>query len=373
MENISGLNSEAGMINLIRKRTFNDELRNLVGRVTGHGQTVEKKEIPDRDRNLHSHNDGSRVLEEMHRLFYRARSAVESGLRADSFNPFLLRPSEADTVYDPSEDLTEIFASVGIAGFSVFRYNLKSASYLQTFVSRQYLLPETFQIGIHDGLLSKIIRENNGITVAGFDEITILNPEQDSEFSVAFMMLDTILNPMFKVISPGFSSTKLSINSPILALIFKKNSAGMNEFSELLAGRAAMPLYLLRISDLSSFYPCSGDSPEKIYSKYELIIRHAVESGLSRGLDISIENNSDLTGLAGIDYFKSFVRSNFKNIQAIRVRPGRILFLSSIEDHHQCVDAVLSKKGSYGDGLRVNQLNIHSDAVSRAVYEMVFL
>jgi hypothetical protein len=137
------------MKNILREKTFTNELRDLVGKVTSHS----KSNL--RDDSLHSEKD--KLLIEFHRLFYATHALAESINISETTNLFY-RDGEHINSHNElfANFLKRYFESFGCNGYSVLFGDYKRKCYSMSDTYYDKIPPQKILIGLYDDVLTKI-------------------------------------------------------------------------------------------------------------------------------------------------------------------------------------------------------------------------
>lgn len=210
-------------VNILRNRTFNDELRTLVNRVSSH----DKLQI-DEPQNL-SRNE---LIKAYHRLYYELKNLNDYNFIHSGFNPFL---TEGGKEFSAGAYMAEYFKNTPFGEFAVFEYHLEHECFEVSFSAFDEIVSSAMVIGLSDNLYRDIMSGENGYLLNRdrvkndkFLARKFLKSLEDDELSSLYFIPFSILT---ENLQPSLLMKKFTSHcSPVLMI--KINS--ISESSELL-------------------------------------------------------------------------------------------------------------------------------------------
>ena len=155
-------------INIIREKTFNEELKNLVTRITEHETAGDS--IEEHIKNLSSLSD-EEFLIALHRMFYRFKHLDDEEHSAVIFDPYGSYASE-EIDYSVPQCLARAICSHGFKEYALLKYDFEKKGYVPAYFSLDNMIKENLIISLRDELYDRIINEEHGLRVTS-DEIEI--------------------------------------------------------------------------------------------------------------------------------------------------------------------------------------------------------
>lgn len=149
-------------LNLLRERTFNEELRQLVDR-------VRINEPPSGDYDEEDEDIDNLTEDELrlkfYRLYYRARVLHDNREMNIAFNPFEITDAAAGSSIDGALNgyIKERMARLNLAHFAIMSYNISEKGLVPSFHSLERYIVENLVIGLHDRLFKGIIESTEGV------------------------------------------------------------------------------------------------------------------------------------------------------------------------------------------------------------------
>ncbi len=147
-------------VNLLRRRTFNDDLKNLVHRIRDNEATGQSEETPP-DSDIQVKHDEITILKNLHRLFYATRH-MDSLLSAGVILNQKVRPADIFTSVTSSGDImANIIKSLGYETSQLLIYRRDKRAF-ETFPVDSTRINSS-SIGLHDSVFRNIIESPSGI------------------------------------------------------------------------------------------------------------------------------------------------------------------------------------------------------------------
>lgn len=262
-------------LNLLRERTFNPELRNLVDRIR------ENEPLADGDAlrvgEIESLTDEQLELE-LYRLFYRARSIRENGEINIAFNPFDLRGDSEDVSiqYSLASYIVERMRSLSFSPFALLSYNISLKAFSPTVHTLDRYSVENISISLRDELFREISSRPEGLII---DEERIhYDPFLAKLFSqntgeaprpVYFNMLSCITSNLVNELPiEGSGSVSPFLPSAILMIELDEQTAGSDpaEITAVVRQNLSLPFFILNDYQSLVFSAQSYEDLEYVYN-----------------------------------------------------------------------------------------------------------
>jgi len=342
-------------INILRKRTFNEELRGLVTRVTGNesidvglsgdeprghqmfGLQEEKRTGIDDVDNLNA----NQLLHSFHRLFYKVRNMVELKDSNSSFDPFQIEYSEGrfnDSLVNYIVD--ELKHSL-LKGFALLEFDLEKKCYLPVNNRIPGLSDNEITIGINDNFLSSILSDRKGLILNSLDIgedgylrerfLPFLNG--DNNFFLYFVSQKYISEKLFNELSVQTENKQReSIPAPIIIIHGEGITHSESDIFSLLEKRFAIPFLLLKDNGYNDISMKGTDSLNLLFLKLEYFCNKAVDTGLTTCVIISAPGMHDIQSIMVMKYLFSKIKSLLSDESIIiRISMDRIfIFVKNI-------------------------------------------
>lgn len=198
-------------VNLIRNRTFNDELRSLVNKVSSH----EKKPL-DKTVNLNR----KELIRSFHKLFYELKYLNDYNFLESEFNPFLV---DGASEFNAGIYIGEYLKKTGYSEFAVLEYQIENECFEVSFTSFDKKTASSIVIGFADKLFQNIISADNGFLLKREDIIIdkflsrkFLQPVENNESAGFYFISFSFLTD--NVRSNYCSKNSNPIGTPILMI-----------------------------------------------------------------------------------------------------------------------------------------------------------
>ena len=298
-------------VNILRERTFNEELRTLVTRVTRRDEKAfsgsEKTDLPGA-----SSND---MLRMFHRLFYRVRNIHWKGDATPLADPLENIHCDELSAEKNRKHIEDILQRNSCHGFSILKYDFSAKAYCSLFNSMENIDGGELYIGLHDPLLGLVTRNGQGIflseaekydgTPVGHRFFSLLSDRP--EYRLYMISLDNIEELITKNI---FSSIRegylMKRPSPIFITACDKNRKVSDVYS-IIKKDLAMPLCTFLRFDAEVPVPDCGDPAERLIEKLDFFMRMAVNGGADRCVVIGLSgrDGNQASCLAMLSYLFS--------------------------------------------------------------------
>ncbi len=154
-------------LNLLRERTFNEELRQLVDRVRINEPSAEAYDGDDEDIDDLTEDELNLRL---YRLYYRARMLHDNREMNVAFNPFEM-PDAAGSSIDGALNvyIQDRMARLNLSHFAIMSYNISEKGLVPSFQNLERYYVENLVIGLHDRLFKDIIESPDGVILDAND------------------------------------------------------------------------------------------------------------------------------------------------------------------------------------------------------------
>jgi hypothetical protein len=302
-------------VNILRQRTFNEELRSLVGRVTRHREFTEDGSVPETPE-----GDPNDLLRMLHRLSYRARNIPWRPLEetADRSMDFSAaggfdRETAVDTV-------SSVMRSLGCEGFVILNYDFSLKAFSAAVNTMRKADKGELFIGLHDPLVPLISASSQGLSLseaakydsalAGHRLRRILNDRPGVNIYLAS------LEPLFVRIhdhdsDDSLSAPVISYPYPLFLTICPEGIAGAALYNSIVKD-VALPLYMICRGFPADISISGDDTASVIMNKVEFIYRMCQSRGLDRCVNIGIDENGE--SIAENRMLLSYLFSRLKGI-----------------------------------------------------------
>ncbi len=198
-------------VNLIRNRTFNDELRSLVNKVSSH-----EKKPPEKA----GKQTRKELIKSFHKLFYELKYLDDYNIIESDFNPFLV---DGYSDFNAGVYIGEYLKKAGFSEFAVFEYQIENECFEVSITSFNEKTASSMVIGFADNLFQNIISAENGfllnreeIKIDKFLARKFLQPVENNESAGLYFISFSFLNG--KVQSRFCSQNSTPICTPILMI-----------------------------------------------------------------------------------------------------------------------------------------------------------
>lgn len=264
-------------LNLLRERTFNPELRELVDRVRENEPrpVLFEKEAPD----------GQTLSDEdlrlrLYRLYYRTRVLSDNREMNISFNPFEKDERSPDISGHDAlvEYITATMEQTSLSPFALLSYSIVEKGYIPTVHNLKKYQVENIVISLHDALFKTIMADHDGIildagTIGGdpFLEKIFSPTDGEPQHSLYFVLLGSIVSSIpqelqasaAEPITPFLPSSILMIELPLQTMPFNTGA-----ICSTLRKKLALPIFLL--NDNQSLVFASENYEDLDYSYHVL-------------------------------------------------------------------------------------------------------
>jgi hypothetical protein len=288
--------SSPNAVNILRQRTFNEELRSLVGRITRHRDFPEKSIVPEIPE-----SGPNELLRMLHRLSYRARNipwrpleeAADRSLDFSAAGGFD-REMAVDTV-------NTVMRNLGCDGFAILSYDFSLKAFSVLVNTMKKADEADLFIGLHDTLVPLISASSQGINLSeaskydsalhGYRLNRILNDR--TGVNIYIVSLEPVFVRMLAHDSAGNPSAPvIRYPYPLFLTICPDGAAGTSLYNSIVRD-VALPLYMLCRGFSADISISSDDTASLTMNKVEFIFRMCENSGLDRCVNIGIDKNSE--------------------------------------------------------------------------------
>ncbi|MBN1534916.1 MAG: hypothetical protein JXA20_19760 [Spirochaetes bacterium] len=246
-------NGEPVGFNILRKKTFNEELRRLIHRIEDHES--ERPSAVEEGRRLHEITE-EELIKRFHRLHYRIDNIGEHMQSHSAFNPFRLAgPENPLSEQILAREMGSILLRMGYESYAVLVYRMPDHCF-RPFVNGISLLPDDdFILALDDPLYHKIaaaahgaVLDKSDFTGGAFLKRTLDLSEFRDDRVILAVQCRTLTSGILGELSlAGEAARDGYIPSPLLLLYYDPKRFTENPLKriESLAGALAVPLLLL--------------------------------------------------------------------------------------------------------------------------------
>lgn len=147
-------------VNLLRRRTFNDELRGLVDRILDNESDSSRLPAADIAAAAIQPDESDLLLKKLHGLFYRMKN-LEGLLNNEPFPGAVNHLKDPDILSDPGKLLGEALKRYDIVDYRILYYDRNN----RAFISSIKDMEDCSVVGIHDSLFRSVLQSTEGIIV----------------------------------------------------------------------------------------------------------------------------------------------------------------------------------------------------------------
>lgn len=244
-------------LNLLRDRTFNTELKQLVDRVRDNEPPSAVSDGEPEDLDLLSEDE---LRLRLYRLFYRARVLHDNREMNVSFNPFGFIENKAGaSIHDSISDyIVDRMNRLSLSPFALLSYNIIEKGYIPSLHNLERHNVENIVIGLRDRLFKAILESGDGIILEAdaqrddpfLEKIFNLKDGEDPR-ALYLVMISTLASDVAReLLEPGQEEIIPFLPSAILMIEMPPQTEPYNKGSifSTLRKKLALPLFLLNDS-----------------------------------------------------------------------------------------------------------------------------
>jgi hypothetical protein len=242
--------------NILREKTFNENLRKLIHRIEDHESTA--PQAGDEARGRINEITEEELIKRFHGLHYRIDNIDEHLQSHTAFDPFRHgSPGRPLTEQVVAEEIGSILSRLGYGAYAILRYSMPDRCF-RPFINRIPFLPDDdFILALDEPLYQRItsaphgaVLERSDFAGGAFLRRTLVLSEFGDDHVVLALECRPLaagiigeLGMKWEAAAPGF------MPSPLLLLYYdpKKIPVDPEKCIEILAGRLAVPLLLADI------------------------------------------------------------------------------------------------------------------------------
>ncbi|MCP4129624.1 MAG: hypothetical protein GY754_01290 [bacterium] len=260
-------------VNLLRKRTFNVELRQLVGRISNNeGQNPEDEVVPEEPlshepglldespeflekdiRNIDSLS-ADELLLKFHQLFYKVKQLDKIKDINPSFNPFEIDQKGRDFEEALIDYIRIEMKAISFPAFAILSYSMEQKCYRPIFNSLKGINTENITISLRDGIYQHIeknpygyVLEESMIENNVYLKKKFLSSREQSKNSLYLLHVNKTTTNLHSELNSGQLEDSFSIfPSPIMIIQLEKEGEFNRERAfRLLEERFSVPFFIL--------------------------------------------------------------------------------------------------------------------------------
>jgi hypothetical protein len=326
-------------LNVLRERTFNTDLRNLVDRIRDNEPPSAAPEEYDGDIDSLSEEE---LQLKLYRLYYRAGNIRDNREINIAFNPFEIQ-DEASTssLFDSlSGYIINRMESLTLSPFALLSYNIAQKGYMPTVHSLDRYHAKSIVISLRDRLFKKIVASPDGIIIdAGeIDDdpfmSKIFSLKQDEERRpLYFILLSTITAEVMKELpisgtenlSPFLPSAILMIELPV-----QTHPANIAAITGILKRRLALPYFLLNDYQSLVFMSESYENLDYTYQVLDYLFTIFLLQKDRAGISIKSAAQKNDSMIFLIKYIISKLSHKlYSNSVIVHILKGRLIILTT--------------------------------------------
>ncbi len=259
-------------VNILRQRTFNDELRSLVVKIREHKYDEDDNELPETVSKPEPADDASQLLKSLHGLFYRVKNINCLPHINTSMNPITLIKSKITDNASLSSFVGEELSKISIPYFSVLTYNIYKRGFFPEITNITHESAQNIIISPRSEFYSRIRNKKNGLLMTSSEiqsdlfSCKIFNPVIKSlnDSSVYFILASSLV----REISDGSRDYYTDDLSPVLMFVCEKTETQTSaELKQEIIKKISLPL-------LSMLSPVNLDfKPNECTSMLQLTLK----------------------------------------------------------------------------------------------------
>ncbi len=305
IKNTSAEDYTDGSINLMRNRTFNSELRELVNRIKENENSYDDINIDDLSE--------SEVLYLLHQLFYKTKNLKNLHNINTLYNPFLKEYSSDDFRRDLEKYISEKLERELLTLYSILTYNISDKCFSSS--SLNNTMNQNIIISLHDNLYGEIVKNRKGFIL---DNSEILkNPfirkkfyienSQDYSKSLFIILLGRITENIRYEIDRNIKNMPLAdLLSPLLIIEFEKDlHSDCESIYNYLVSELAIPLLNLECYRSVNLTLKQYDNYEEIVDLVENFLNMALKMRHGAGVYIKSNRHYGKRNLLQLKYLKA--------------------------------------------------------------------
>lgn len=368
-ERTDNINDNIEMKNILRERTFNSELKDLVGKITSHSRNnLRDDSISEKDK----------LLIDFHRLFYTTHALSESINIPEATNLFYTGDLHINSYSELLPNLFErYFASIGCRGYSILFGDYKRKCYSVSDAYYDKVSPQKTFIGLYDDILTKINSSELGYIAKDQDLNRFLLQGKVTQDSALYFIRINFLTGALKqeLFSCDDSSEDNFIYSPILMLVVSKNIVSPTELFKVLLRDLPIPLYLLTKNTIQTVKPLAEDNFKTLIAKYEFILESCYHYGLNNAIILKEVNLGDAEYQENVfimDYIFAKLSYRFPESVKFRVNPNKTIIFFKLNHSSQIKNMINEMFGNFNINFKISDILIDSDVNNKMLLDVFF-
>jgi hypothetical protein len=259
-------------ISVLRKKTFNTELKELVGRIRDNEPETSPGSEPV---------DFVTLTEEelqlrLGRLYYLARNIRDNHEINVSFNPFALKDMGAaeDLRKSVADYLSEQMMELSLSPFALLSYDVGKKGYVPTIHDLDPQLAGNIIISLRDRLFKKILASPGGVVIDAGAILEdpflakIFSLKDGTAHAIYFALVGSLTTAVASELpAPESGTVTPFLPSAMIMIILPDAEAAVHpgEIAGILGSRLAMPLFLLNDSQSLVIMPGSYEDLDYTY------------------------------------------------------------------------------------------------------------
>ena len=295
-------------LNLLREKTFNSELRNLVDRIRVNEPLSEDSELSPEDIDALSDEE---ILLRLYRLYYRTVNIRDNRDINIAFNPFEILGEESSSSIEDALNAYIInrMESLALSPFALLSYHIAEKGYMPTIHSLERYDARGIVIGLRDRLFKKIAASPDGVVIeAGeIEEDPFMSKmfslkEGEGHRSLYFIMVSTIIAEVMKELPVSGSDTfSPFLPSAIIMMELPEQPHAVNiaTIAGTIKRRLALPYFLLNDYQSLIFFSDSYENLDYTYRVldylFTIFLLHKDRAGIS--IQSTAQKNESMTFL----------------------------------------------------------------------------
>jgi hypothetical protein len=326
-------------VNILREKTFNKNLKNLVNRIKDNELIQEHDNIDNLSEN--------ELIVELHKLFYKTKNLSSIDNINNEFN--LSRIDEKSLDEFIIDKITSKLNKFEISSFAILPYQINKKSFSPSFSTFSNIKSEDIVISLRDKLYNEIDKKNHGVLLTP-KEITEdpfyskkFSTHGKSDYFLYFIFINRLTEKIYFDIDRDLEeSWNNKSPSPILMLMIsedkRKNTDKIYSFLN-----EKLPLHLFLLNDNSYINYSTNDFKDisniMLITDYFLHLFFKDENDF--GILISCKNCEAIEPLLLIKYLHARIKSILKNDSyLIRLRADRLFILTDEKNREEIAEIV---------------------------------
>ena len=358
--------------NILREKTFNPELKDLVSKITSHSKG-------DMDNaSLNAQKD--KLLVQFHKLFYATYALSESINISEITNLFYTQDNNIGAHSELLSNLLKrYFSFLGCKGYSILVGDYKKKSYSMSDTYYDKIPSQKILIGLYDDILTKINSSDLGYITDSEDLNRFAIQDEFIQNSIIYFirinfLTNELKRELFHYNNPNSDPNDDNfIYSPILMLIMPKRAVSPTELFKIISKDLAIPLYILAKNIAETIKPLAEDDFRTLINKYEFILQSCCSHRLNNAIILEFDNVKCREDAYIMDYIFSKISFAFQESVKIQTNPSKIIIFFKSEFISKVKNMVNKISEDIDMSIKTSDILIKSDISNKTLLEMFFM